>query len=93
MIANQRALLLLTLLSIFSGNNLQNLQIALIYIIIYIFKTRVLNINYDQIPNSNRERKNCFQSTAIQNLSPKCFLAKNIGARFTISSSSPLTRL
>lgn len=90
MIANQRALLLLTLLSIFSGNNLQN---ALIYIIIYIFKTRVLNINYDQIPNSNRERKNCFQSTAIQNLSPKCFLAKNIGARFTISSSSPLTRL
>lgn len=90
MIANQRALLLLTLLSIFSGNNLQN---ALIYIIIYIFKTRVLNINYDQIPNSNRERKNCFQSTAIQNLSPKCFLAKNIGARFTMSSSSPLTRL
>lgn len=64
-----------------------------LYIIIYIFKTRVLNINYDQIPNSNRERKNCFQSTAIQNLSPKCFLAKNIGARFTISSSSPLTRL
>lgn len=63
-----------------------------LYIIIYIFKTRV-NINYDQIPNSNRERKNCFQSTAIQNLSPKCFLAKNIGARFTISSSSPLTRL
>lgn len=90
MIANQRALLLLTLLSIFSGNNLQN---ALIYIIIYIFKIRVLNINYDQIPNSNRERKNCFQSTAIQNLSPKCFLAKNIGARFTMSSSSPLTRL
>lgn len=90
MIANQRALLLLTLLSIFSGNNLQN---ALIYITIYIFKTRVLNINYDQIPNSNRERKNCFQSIAIQNLSPKCFLAKNIGARFTISSSSPLTRL
>lgn len=57
MIANQRALLLLTLLSIFSGNNLQN---ALIYIIIYIFKTRVLNINYDQIPNSNRERKKLF---------------------------------
>lgn len=31
-----------------------------IYIIIYIFKTRVLNINYDQIPNSNRERKIVF---------------------------------